>query len=320
MKIMNAAKILSIILLASQASFAASTTAAAFLKMDSSARSYALGQSGVVSALGAEAIGSNPANLTDLSRKMELLTTYSSLTEGVSYAHIAGAVNRSMRKNMFVDALGFSYTSLAVSGLEGRDNSGNRTSDFGSSDSQMSISMAGNYKSLKLGLTGKIVQSKIASFKANTVFAADMGASCSFQSFGKAMTAGASLNNLGQQVTYLSEKDSLPTSLNMGLTTDVGPLSLTGGLTQKIKTNETNMNFGMEFNFGMISLRAGVNALGGASAGRTGGAAGIFEGLSSGIGLKLGMARVDYALGQESADLGISQRMSLTLQFGKKAK
>jgi len=62
-----------------------------------------------------------------------------------------------------------------------------------------------------------------------------------------------------------------------------------------------------------------VNALGGTKGNKTTGSAGIFEGLSSGIGLNLGNARVDYAVGQNSADLGISHRMSLTLQFGRKA-
>ena len=61
-------------------------------------------------------------------------------------------------------------------------------------------------------------------------------------------------------------------------------------------------------------------ALGGVSGNKSsGGASSLFEGLSSGIGLRLGMARIDYAVGQQSADLGISQRLSLTLQFGKKA-
>ena len=295
------------------------STAGAFLKIDPSARSYAMGQSGVVSALGAESMGSNPANLMDLPRKTELLTAYSSLTEGVSFGHIAGAINRSANKDLMVDALGFSYTRLGVDGIEGRDGIGNRTGDYGTADSQMSLTASGNAGRFKLGLTGKLVQSKIGNYKANTVFAGDLGLSYGFKGLGREMRGGLSLNNVGQGMRYLNQKDPLPTAIHAGLTTQAGPMNLTGGLTQELKGEGTSVNFGMEFNLGVVSLRAGVNALGGVSGNKASGAAGIFEGLSSGLGLKLGMARVDYALGQSSADLGISHRASLTFQFGKQA-
>ena len=312
----------------------AASSGGAFLKIDPSARSYALGGSGVVTALGPESIGINPANLMSAVRKVEILTSYSSLSEGVGYAHIAGSIHRSTKRNLLVDALGFSYTRLSVSGFEGRDGSGNKTSDFASTDSQMSVSLAGNLKlghvpasgrsyagsrqGIQVGLTGKIVNSKIAQYKANTALAADMGASYGFKSFGKEMMLGASLNNLGQQIKYVNQKDSLPTTVNLGLTAQMGFLNLAGGLRQELK-GATNLNLGAEFNLGMVSLRAGVNALPASSAGRGGGTSGLLEGLSSGIGLNLGMAKLDYALGQSSSDLGISHRISLTLQFGRES-
>ena len=293
----------------------------AFLKIDHSARSYAMGQSGVVSAMGAEAIGANPANLMELGRKTELMTAYSSLTDGASYGHIAGAVNRSAGSDRMVDAIGFSYTRVAVDGIEGRDGSGNKTADYGSQDSQMSLSAGGNIGKVKLGVTGKLVQSKIGEYKANTVFAGDMGLSYGFKGLGRDMKAGLSVNNLGQGQRYLNQQDPLPTAMHLGLETHAGPMNLTGGLSQQLKGEGTAMNFGMEFNMGIVSLRAGVNAFGGRKGNKSsGGVSSLFEGLSSGLGLNLGMARVDYALGQESADLGISHRMSLTFQFGKQSR
>jgi hypothetical protein len=291
---------------------------ASFLKINHSARSYALGDSGVVNAVGAEAIGANPGNLTEIGRKMEILSAYTSMTEGVSYAHIGGAINRSRKKNLMVDAIGFSYTRLSVSGLDGRDKTGAKTADFGSQDSQMSFSLGGKIgKKLSLGATGKMVQSKIGEYKANTVFAADFGASYSFKRLGKGMKAGVAINNLGQGMKYLNQKDPLPTALNLGLSANLGTMNLTGGVNQNIKTNHTQMAFGMEMNLGMVSLRVGMNATG-VKGNKTSGTPGIFEGLSTGIGLNLGRTRMDYAVGQNSADLGISHRMSLTLQFGKK--
>lgn len=304
--------------LGTQALFA-SSTAGPFLKIDPSAKSYSMGQSGVVSALGAQAIGSNPANLISLPAKSELLSTYSSISQGVSYAHIAGAVNRSAKKNLMVDALGFSYTRLSVGDIQGRDSQGSLTGSFDSSDSQMSLSAAGNIRHLQLGITGKLVQSKIASYKANTVFAMDMGLAYGFKGFGRDMRAGLSLNNLGQGMKYLNQADPLPTALNLGLSANTGPLNLTGGLSQGLKGTGTTLNFGVEFSMGIVSLRAGMNALG-TKGNKVSGAAGLLEGLSSGLGLRYGLARLDYAVGQGSADLGISHRMSLTLQFGKKAR
>ncbi len=301
-------------LVLSSASLNAAVSGGSFLKIDPSARSYALGQSGAVAALGAEAMGTNPANLMNMSRKMEVMSAYSSLSEGVSYGHIAGAINRSVNKNLLVDAIGFSYTRLSVGGIDGRDSSGNKTSDFGSDDSQMSMSMSGNIGKMKVGVTGKVVQSKIGEYKANTAFAGDFGMSWGFRSLGRNITAGASLSNFGQGIKYINQKDALPTSMNLGLGTEVGPLNLMGGLKQELN-GKTAMNMGLEFNAGLVSLRAGMNALGGAK-----GSKGGFDGLSSGVGFRIGNSRMDYAVGQSSSDLGISHRLSLTLQFGKKAE
>ncbi len=301
-------------LVLSSASLNAAVSGGSFLKIDPSARSYALGQSGAVAALGAEAMGTNPANLMNMSRKMEVMSAYSSLSEGVSYGHIAGAINRSVNKNLLVDAIGFSYTRLSVGGIDGRDSSGNKTSDFGSDDSQMSMSMSGNIGKMKVGVTGKVVQSKIGEYKANTAFAGDFGMSWGFRSLGRNITAGASLSNFGQGIKYINQKDALPTSMNLGLGTEVGPLNLLGGLKQELN-GKMAMNMGLEFNAGLVSLRAGMNALGGAK-----GSKGGFDGLSSGVGFRIGNSRMDYAVGQSSSDLGISHRLSLTLQFGKKAE
>ncbi len=300
--------------LISSAALNAAQTGGAFLKIDPSARSYALGQSGAVAALGAESIGTNPANLMDMSRKMELMSAYSSISEDVSYAHIAGAVNRSMNKNLLVDAIGFSYTRLSVGGIDGRDSGGNKTADFGSVDSQMSMSLSGNAGKMKLGLTGKVVQSKIGEYKANTAFAGDFGMSWGFRSLGRNITAGASVSNFGQGIKYINQKDALPTTLNLGLGTAVGPLNLMGGLKQEFN-GKTAMNMGVEFNAGMVSLRAGMNALSGNKGNKTSNG---FDGLSSGVGFRIGNTRMDYAIGQASADLGVTQRLSLTLQFGRK--
>ena len=69
----------------------AEPSGAAFLTIPSSPRAFSLGQSGAVSALGAQAVGANPANLGFLERKYEVFSSYGSLSQGAEYEHVAAA-------------------------------------------------------------------------------------------------------------------------------------------------------------------------------------------------------------------------------------
>jgi hypothetical protein len=302
----------------------ASLSGGAFLKIDPSPRSYALGKSQSVASMGAEALAGNPANLMAMDRHYEVFSAFSSVMEGVTYGHIAGVVNRSTTRDNWVDALGFSVTRLSVGGMEGRDKSGNKTADFQSQDTVTSVSLSGNVtRRLNLGFTGKMITAEIAGYKAQMSVAGDLGMSYKFKGFGKDMILGASLNNMGQGLKFVNQSDPLPTAMNVGLGTDVGPFSLVGGMSQLINDRKLDMSAGVEYKLGVMALRAGYNG-GGSSAGsavsksESGNA--MLSGLTTGVGFKVGSLKLDYALGGQNSELGMSHRVSLTMEFGRKAQ
>src|SRR5690242_14116595 len=84
------------------------TSGAAFLKTDPSPQSYAMGNSNVVTSLGAQANGANPANLGSMSRRFEVFSSYASMLGGVQYGHLAAAM--ALPSSFIIDSLGFSVT------------------------------------------------------------------------------------------------------------------------------------------------------------------------------------------------------------------
>src|SRR4051812_1499979 len=100
------AAVLALGVLASSAA-AASRSGAAFLEISPSARSYALGRSNGITALGAQAIGANPANLGLMSQRFEVFSAYASLLDGPQYQHVAAAFDPDFGA---LDGLGLSVT------------------------------------------------------------------------------------------------------------------------------------------------------------------------------------------------------------------
>ena len=130
------------------------------------------------------------------------------------------------------------------------------------------------------------------------------------------------MNNLGQKVGFISQKDPLPAGINIGASMAFGSLTKLASLSRGIYDQTTAGSLGLETNLGPVSLRAGYRSDSGAGnrgsgVGSQGGVAGALSGFSTGMGLHIKMMRLDYALGQEAQDLEISHRASLTFQFGK---
>ena len=301
-------------------SFAA-PSGAAVLKIDPSARSFALGKSNAITSQGAAALSANPANTLNIDQRYEVFSAFSSLMQDATYGHVAGVLNRSVTNNNWIDAMGFALTRMSVSGLEGRDSSGSKTADFKSQDTVMSFSFAGGVTDkLNVGLTGKMITAEIAGYKASASLAGDLGMSYKFKGFGRDLALGAALNNLGSGMRFISQKDPLPTAFNVGLAAAVGPFNLVGGISRLMNEGTTDASLGMEYNIGVASLRAGYS--GGSTVSSSGGdgASALMNGLTTGVGFKFSSMRLDYALGQSNADLGLSHRVALTLEFGRKAQ
>jgi hypothetical protein len=204
--------------------------------------------------------------------------------------------------------------------MEGRDSQGEKTnSSFGSEDLMVSMSASRKLgSSLRLGVTGKAINSRIAGYKAGQSLAADMGLTYSLNRFPVPLTMGFSLNNLGQEVRFISQGDPLPTSLNMGASMTFGPATTLLGANRLIKDGSTNLSLGVEFGAGPVSLRGGFQTQSspGSSIADQSGAHRFLQGLSTGLGLRFSMWRLDYAISQQAQELGANHRLALSFQWG----
>ena len=248
------------------------------------------------------------------------------MLEDVKYAHVSFGINRNARQLRRISGLGFSYTRVGSGDLEARDASGGKAGSFTYQDSAFGLSGSMSLtRQLNLGVTAKGIQSEIAGYKSNRAWAFDLGMSYNMQVVKRPLALGLGLSNLGQKVGFINQMDSLPAAMNLGASTSFGALTAMAGLNRGLYDGQTALSLGLETHLGPVSLRAGYRSdsgLGGRGSSASGqsGASGMLSGFAAGMGLHIRSLRLDYALGQETQDLGLSQRASITFQFGKSVK
>ncbi len=290
---------------------------AAFLTIDPSPRSYAMGGSNSVMAFGAQAIGANPANLGVVNRKFEAFTSFSNLVNDQTYSHFAFAINRNTTRRHMIEGLGMSVTHLSVKGGDSRDRTGAKT---GGSVSAMDRSISLTASSLvtgnlRFGATGKFIQSELAGYSSGLTMGADFGLNYDVKRDRMPLSFGLALRNIGQGIRYLNQTDSLPTSLDAGLGLGVGPGTIVAEISQQLADKKTNFALGMEFGMGPVALRAGMNSGAGQTYHRDQ-ISSVVQNFSSGLGLKLGSMKLDYSLSSQVGDFGLTHRAALTFQWG----
>lgn len=295
----------------------------AFLTVQPSVRAYALGVSNVT-AVGAQALGSNPANLGILSRRFELYTAYANQYGGSAYGQVAAAFDPGFQQ-IPIDALGISVTSLQTTGLQSADASGNLTGGtFGAGDMAFAAAFSGHASdALRFGATGKIIQSQIDGVRSNVAAAVDFGLTATFSTFSKKMSAGFNVDNLGAGLRYVGQTDPLPTSVNAGLAVPLGPVLGVLEFSDLVNDGAASVGIGAEYGIGPAAFRLGVATQIGNPNGSNlaqqdqSGASRLLVGLTAGVGLRMGFARLDYAVSQQAVDFGMTQRLGLTIDFGR---
>lgn len=299
----------------------AAESGAAFLQVSPSPRAYALGRSYGITALGAESIGANPANLGLMPRRFEVFSSYARLLDGTRYEHVAMAFDPFQEG--VIDGFGLSVTRLQTSGLQEADSAGSLTGrSFGSGD--MALAMAGSLRlssRLRVGAAAKALQSEIAGYRSNTALAGDAGMTYTFSAGAQPISVAASLTNFGQGMRFNQDADPLPTTASLGVAAPLGSAMGVVEVNHLVPDKKTQAGVGMEYRLGPVSFRAGyliVDQAGDlARSGQKGGP--VMGGLSGGLGMRLGAARFDYALSQQASDYGTTQRVSLSLSWGKRA-
>jgi len=302
-----------------------STSGATFLSITPSVRAYGLGMASGITALGAEAIDSNVANLGVMPQRFDVFTSYAALMNNTQYEHIATSFVPAFSFPA-IDTLGFSFTRLETSGIPGADAQGNVTdSSYGSGNNAIAISGSGAVTSdLRLGLTAKVVQLQIANYSSNLAPAGDVGMTYTFSNFDRPVSIGASLTNAGSGVKFIQQTDRLPTAANVGAALPLGPVMVVFEVNRLIYEQETQIGTGAEYTIGPVSFRAGYvvqRQSGNLDLQDTRGTAErIFaSGLTAGLGIKFGSAKFDYAFSNQAVDLGMTQRIALSFEWGDRS-
>ncbi len=307
------------VLSATPKAWAESTTGAAFLQVTPSVRAFGLGMANAMTAIGAEAVGANPANLGLMPRRFDVYSSYASLISGSQYEHLSAAYAPA---SLPLDACGIAVTHLQTSGFQGADSQGNLTgASYGTGDTAVSLTGSAAVTSrLRLGVTSKMIQSQLAGYSSNLAFGGDLGLTYTFGPRSKPVSVGASVTNVGQGLRYLSQTDRLPTAASLGLALPVGPAMFVAEVNRLLYQQRTEAGIGVELGLGPVAFRGGYlaqNQTGNLSLRDQSAAGRLFaSGLTAGVGVQVGATRLDYSLAAQAVEFGMTQRVGLSLQFG----
>lgn len=290
------------VLLAAPAS-AALNTGAAFLKLDPSARSAAMGSAYTAMSGGSDSMFFNPAGLGSLAKR-ELMAGHAEWLAGTKFDALAYGQPTSW------GTLGVSALRLSVGELDARTADRRAAGSFEAADSMYALSAAKRFAPATVGASFKYLKSEIGPYSAQTV-AVDLGVRREVP--GRPLSLGASVRNLGKGLKFLDQEDPLPLTLSAGASYRLaGVLGLALDVRHEPHESRTSVSLGTEYAFlGTLALRAGygANMLSRGSAGQ-----GPLGGLGAGLGFRLKSFGADYAF-TPFGELGDVQRLSLSARF-----
>lgn len=291
------------------------TEGASFLDIPVGAGPAALGSAYTALAHDAYAPTWNSAGLGFLD-STQIAGQHLSYLQGISYEYASFAIplkkalapsSRAPDLGTRPRALGASVQYLGSGDIAGADLNGNPAGSYSSYFAAYNMAYGQRLFTdrLSLGVTGKLIQAKIGDVSAHS-YAADLGG---MYQASHQLTLGATLNNLGSKLTFLSEGDSLPLAFHLGAAYRVSSqwnLALEGVYP---KTGLISAHMGVEWQpVSLLAFRAGyrTDTLDGLSA---------LAGLSTGLGLKVWGQEVAYAW-LPYADLGETHYFSALIRFG----
>jgi len=264
------------------------TTTASFLKIGVGARASAMGEAFTALADDGTSLYWNSAGLTQLKTK-EISVTYNSWFEGINQGYL-GYIFPSSKGTI---GLGTNYVDMGK--IEGRDEEGNPTGNFGASDVHLFVGYADKFKNISWGITAGWLQDKIKEDK-ESVFLANVGF---LYPLSKRLNLGIVAQNIGSKLG----NDPLPLTFKVGATSKSKTLNFALDVA-KPQDNDVYYCLGAEWWVGRtLALRAGYKTN-----------QDIGSGLTAGLGFKAGKVQLDYAY-VPYGDLGSTHRISLGMKF-----
>jgi hypothetical protein len=231
------------------------TSSAQFLKLGLGGRALALGGAFVGLANDVTAIHWNPAGLADISAT-EFCLMHRSLFQNISHEYIAYAQPLGGR-----GTLGAGIAYMHMDQLVGRDEFGEFTSDFSSSDIAIMLSYALQAnRHFFLGTSVKYVTERIENYDAHAL-AFDLG--WLYRTPLDELQLGGTIQNLGQDMKFVSESSVLPRLIKLGVaySNALGRGEVNAALDIYLPSDESkNLHFGIEYVYNdLIAARIGYN-------------------------------------------------------------
>jgi hypothetical protein len=281
------------------------TSGAAFLKIGPGARPAAMGEAFTGVADDIHAVCWNPAGLATL-KHPELTAMHMQWFQSIDYEFAAFAYPTRTRGTWAL-----SIQNLHTDDIQRRTEDTDAAIDeFGASDSAYSLSYAYPLSErLSLGANAKYVRQSLDSVNAHA-YAVDGGVLYDID--WQLLRLGASLQNLGTKIKFVSESDPLPLTLRLGASVQPIPKALL--LSSDLifpRDHQPGLALGGEYRRPLFDV-VGFSARAGY---RTDTDVDGFAGVSAGGGLTVGRVSFDFTW-VPFGDLGNSYRYALHIKFG----
>jgi hypothetical protein len=289
-------------------------TGASFLKIGVGARAIGMGSAFCAIADDVNAVHWNPAGISQVSQQAVSAMHTQWITD-ISYDFV-GYLYPSK-----IGTFGGSLIYLSQGKLEGRDENREVTGEFEASDIALTLSYGRalpvwNKATVRIGANLKLISQKIEIEQASGV-AIDLGLLIRPNSL-KSIQFGVSLQNLGPQMSFISEGYNLPLTMVAGAGYGIGGVTLALDIKQQIHEGRTDLCIGTEYlPIESLALRAGylMNILE-VSTGESIDNNGFStpEGLGAGIGFQVFGINTDFSF-TPYGDLGNTQNISFSAKF-----
>lgn len=291
------------------------TTGAQFLNTGAGARAIGLG--GAYTAVSDDSSGIywNPAGLTQISNT-SVMFMHTNYLADINFDYLAFAHKRDSY------AFGAALSYMNAGDIQQTDVGGNSLGAYNPRDYVGIISLAMKTNGpfdpdelgfFSIGINAKILKSCI--IEKAEAFAIDAGilGKSIFRSGDKNIRFGFAVQNLGPKIKFDKEEDSLPLTLKAGMALESKKRLLLSGDVVFPKSNQPYIAIGFEYRMNVLNktsaaLRFGGNTL-------TLNSLEGLNGLSAGLGVKLNVVSIDYAI-SGFGELGSSQKISISFNFG----
>ncbi len=295
-----------IILLSCIVTFSSAVTAdgssgLTFLKLETSARSAAMGGTGAALYHESSLMHYNPAAIADMSySELQLMHTQWIQDMSIQYGSGVWSLGRS--------SLGISLYNSSIGGIEVRTRPGPPETEFTARNFSAGATFAYRISpSFRAGITGKILYEKIFIDEA-TGYGIDFG--IQYRSTTPGLFFGLSILNIGSMNDLRNEASELPLTYRLGSSYEIPftmqdlAIRLAVDALQYSGDDKLHLMFGGEIGytetlFARVGLQSGVDT----------------RGLTLGFGIHHGIFKIDYAYTPLQNNLGEGHTMSVGILF-----